>query len=695
MDGKPATPLEFLEDARPLPGENRFILGTFERGVTFYRQQIRALNLVYSIIEAKDACGKAKVLPCSRVIVIGGGAFGVTAAAAAAYAGFKVVLVERQQILHLQRGCDTRWLHPRFYDWPAPESESRLARLPILDWASGTAAQVAEELEREIQELTAAAKGTLRCIEHVNKFDLGRLSDGSFEIKLSAGGEQDIIPADVVIYAVGLGIETAKNEPYWRNDRLGQTELDYTGSERVRYVVSGIGDGGLIDVFRLTIADFRHERIFSEMFGTVDRPALVAFERLRSNATANEEWLYDQFVNLEGGPYGEIISGAKEVLSRRLRSDTSVTLNAPDGSLRRGLTLDRVSLSNALLAFCLYRVGAFQYEAGRLDLNNPHEPKLLGSADVPVWLKDAKLIVRHGTDRRRALRDAGCSEEVITFVERQKDLRDSGKAIYPAGWWGRYTAPSDAVNPGRPPAPVEFVPPALMTHSTTFVATLGNILASRLPERRFRVTLHRLVRFDGQEFYQQITPYGGNVESKVGLGRCFRAEAGLCGLAARSGSLVIARKTNDADFGKIWELVPLDRGGAKQIQPYVQSLVACPFFAPKIGSADDHVSLILFADSAEATFFSEEVLSAISAACRGFVNLLEDLNSRRAIRSIPTYYPGIKVDLTAELQGVITELRNLGVQLTDTTDRGWRQDLTFRTLNSLELEVGPSMNLGA
>jgi hypothetical protein len=35
---------EFLENARPFPGENRFVLGTFERGVTVYRQQIRALN---------------------------------------------------------------------------------------------------------------------------------------------------------------------------------------------------------------------------------------------------------------------------------------------------------------------------------------------------------------------------------------------------------------------------------------------------------------------------------------------------------------------------------------------------------------------------------------------------------------------------------------------------------------------------
>src|ERR1700679_949376 len=110
-----STPLDFLEGARPFAGENRFILGTFERGVTLYRQQIRALNLVYSLVEARDSAGRHIVPQESRLTVIGGGAFGTTVAAAGAYAKFQVVLIERHQtLLHLQRGCDTRWLHPRF-----------------------------------------------------------------------------------------------------------------------------------------------------------------------------------------------------------------------------------------------------------------------------------------------------------------------------------------------------------------------------------------------------------------------------------------------------------------------------------------------------------------------------------------------------------------------------------------------------
>src|SRR5262249_24873856 len=259
-------PSQFLEDARPFARQNKFILGTLESGITFYRQQIRALNLIYSLAEAKDATGAPKVSPGSRVAIVGGGAFGTTAAAAAAYAGFRVILMERQQhLLHLQGGCDTRWLHPRFYDWPAPESESRLARLPMLDWPASTAGQVADDIEGEFLDLVKRKNEGLRYILEVSKFKISESRNGIYEVHYRTTGGQHIVPCEVIIYSVGFGTEIGENERYWRNDRLGQTELDFTGGARVRYVVSGTGDGGLVDVFRLTIRDFRHERIFSEM----------------------------------------------------------------------------------------------------------------------------------------------------------------------------------------------------------------------------------------------------------------------------------------------------------------------------------------------------------------------------------------------------------------------------------------------
>jgi hypothetical protein len=695
-----AIPSQFLEDARPFPGENKFILGTFERGITFYRQQIRALNLVYSLVEAKDVTGAPEIAPGSCIVIVGGGAFGITAAAAAAYAGFQVVLLERQQdLLHLQHNCDTRWLHPRFYDWPAPESESRLARLPILDWAASTAGQVAAELQSEFFDLVRKKSGALRCVLEVSEFAiLGRRND-IYEFRYRTRTGQDIVPCAVILYAVGFGTEVGENAPYWRNDQLGQTELDFTGGKKVRYVVSGVGDGGLIDVFRLTIHDFRHEHIFSEMFGSPDNPLLSKLRTLANASTLEAGWLYDQFRSIET-EQTEAMANAMARLKSRQRSDTEVTLNGTDDSLRQSLTLDRVSLSNALLAYCLFRINAIRYEAGTLDTTDPRSPRLRGADAAnaqPPWLVDVKLIVRHGTDRERALRDVGC-EAAIDFMKKQKNIRDSGQAIFPAGWWGRYTAPADAANDDRPPVPVEFVPPALMTHATTFVSTLGSILQFLIDskstdgtgDRQFRVTLHRLVRFDGREVFQQITPYAGRVATKAGFGRFFPVEGGIVGLACRTGSLVVARKTDAETFDKIWQLTNLVKSGAKPVKPYVDSIFACPFFAPETEGEPHHVSLVLFVDSAEASFFDSQVLGTISAACRGFVQLLENLHKSGALKPVPTFYPGYRVQPNPALKQLVAELKTLGVTFEDANVHGWKEGLTFKTLESLDVEVGSS-----
>jgi hypothetical protein len=268
------------------------------------------------------------------------------------------------------------------------------------------------------------------------------------------------------------------------------------------------------------------------------------------------------------------------------------------------------------------------------------------------------LIIRHGTDREKVLRDLGFTDNAVDFIKNHKEIRDSGQPIFPAGWWGRYTAPDAAAHEDGPPVPVEFIPPALMTHATTFVSTLGSILGflidkkskDHASERKFRVALHRLVRFDGREVFQQITPYAGRVRNKSGIGRFFPVEAGIVGLACRTGSLVVARRTDSEKFNKIWELTDLGQSGAKDIKPYVDSLFACPFFAPEHDNGLSHVSLslVLFADSQEPDIFDHDVLGTISAACHGFVDLLESLKTSGALKPVPTFYSGFEIQLNSD-----------------------------------------------
>src|SRR4051812_48144348 len=72
-----------------------YLLGCLERRVTLFSQQMRALNLIYSLFEEE------RVGTGDRVAVVGGGAAGLTAAVAAALCGCHVTLLEKGELLGL------------------------------------------------------------------------------------------------------------------------------------------------------------------------------------------------------------------------------------------------------------------------------------------------------------------------------------------------------------------------------------------------------------------------------------------------------------------------------------------------------------------------------------------------------------------------------------------------------------------
>jgi threonine dehydrogenase-like Zn-dependent dehydrogenase len=116
-----AAVLEHMRVSGPYP--NTYFIGSKSIRLTFLSQQVRAFNLIWALQE-KRCLGKS-------VAVIGGGLAGMTAALAAQEAGAAVTLYERKaDLLHLQRGCQLRFIHPNVYDWPDPESSDAFTRLP-------------------------------------------------------------------------------------------------------------------------------------------------------------------------------------------------------------------------------------------------------------------------------------------------------------------------------------------------------------------------------------------------------------------------------------------------------------------------------------------------------------------------------------------------------------------------------------
>src|SRR5258708_3760084 len=105
-----------------LPDNPLYLVGIFARGVTVYSQQIRAFNLIWALVKK-----------------------GVD--------GDITIFEHRDTLLPLQHGSDTRWLHPRIYNWPADDSESAVADLPLLNWTAARASDVAAQILLEWSEL--------------------------------------------------------------------------------------------------------------------------------------------------------------------------------------------------------------------------------------------------------------------------------------------------------------------------------------------------------------------------------------------------------------------------------------------------------------------------------------------------------------------------------------------------------------
>ena len=256
-----------------------YVLGCFENRVTFYNQQVRALNLIHAI----------RNLPLPRpakIAVIGAGAGGLTAAAAAAIWDRRsgrsrdwevMVLDDRPDLLALIGHGSARWLHPHIYDWPAKGSTESGAGLCIMDWETGTAGTVIDGLRPHWERI--AREYGIDCNLGISDLQIERL-EGSGRYALRWYHDpQHGQPFDVVILAVGFGTEEKSNNfaqrtSYWAADNLERDETARPGF-RKKVLVSGTGDGGLIDILRLSFRRFRHDMVLQQLEEWLDRGGLL------------------------------------------------------------------------------------------------------------------------------------------------------------------------------------------------------------------------------------------------------------------------------------------------------------------------------------------------------------------------------------------------------------------------------------
>lgn len=258
---------DIIDGAAVRDRPNLFVIGSFDRRITFYSQQVRALSLVHAL---KDL-GYLNDSP--RIAVIGGGAAGVTAAAAAALVSNSgVVLFESaNELLSLQSATERRRLDPHIYDWPAHSTIDPIADLPILDWESGSSRSVREDVLAGFENISVRLGQRLQSKTRHRVTKLSTAGDG-YEVRFVdlEHQEPDVERTDqfhIVLLAVGFGIEprepveNIQSASYWSD--AGVPVREFEGRPSPRFFVSGAGDGGLIDLVAAGAMNFDHTRMIA------------------------------------------------------------------------------------------------------------------------------------------------------------------------------------------------------------------------------------------------------------------------------------------------------------------------------------------------------------------------------------------------------------------------------------------------
>ncbi|WP_276366233.1 hypothetical protein [Chryseolinea sp. H1M3-3] len=640
--------------------ESQYTTGLFQAGITVYKQQIRALNLFYAMHKTD------KFESTTSICIIGGGVAGLTFAAAALMANVKVYLLEKEStFLHLQQGCDTRKIYPYLYNWPDKGSRFPYAKLPILPWKADSAANVAKEILERFYEVEKSVETDL-CEAFVDvdvkystrpiiaqqrgqkKFDLSfygtRLKFGVDKLKT----QSRIIVVDHIIYCTGFGIERSHlagiTPSYWRNDDYGQTVIN----NKTNFFISGVGDGALIDLFRLKIQGFSYD-FFLDRYYSANNESEVTTELLKikeefeSNPSLTPVDLYRRFDSMH-----ELLVPLMSFLKDHKRNNINVKLVAKR-RFNEILDLNQISFINALILFLLLIENKgtdghwiwFDYIVGKTSINGNHcklqqiDPETLSPRGKPTAIKDAIPIIRHGSQRESAFGETNLTKDpgIDALKERQEE---SNIFNYEGPIW---TFESITALFKQPPKRF-LCTNETITLCTPLVSILSKMIRACSGNKKghFKVGLFRVVNSGGQRYFQSIAPYFGSKNPKKGkFGKLIQLNKGPLGMAAfLREPVLLVRKTG---FEKILEYLNLK---PTEIFANSQSVLVIPILAKWKDYSP--ANLLVCVDSDSATLLNDyNVILAIKSIMEGWINSINRAVGKQILMDDITFNPRIDV----------------------------------------------------
>lgn len=388
--------LEHWLSSATVPGaDGLYFVGTFDRRITFYSQQVRALRLARAMREA------GKIEANDSVAVVGAGAAGVTMALALALLDCRVTLFDpADEVLQLQSDSP-RLLHPHIYEWPSLGSLENDAGLPFLNWDLDTGGVVAAKLVEEFHGHRARLQQKL---VWKARHKLTNLAQEGSEWRLHFDNDSSYVVKQVVL-SMGFGDEKKTGDAdvydYWKQRGVGTAAIETNAP--ATYLVSGNGDGALTDILNLMISGFEHvpfTETFLSYFGQdVLRTTVLAAHEGR-NTEADLEPVF------EGDLHKVLLErGILDSLTPLLRKDRLLTINTsgPLLSLGRAAQLNQCMVYAVLAAARQAGIGV-RRSNGMISDVKKHADGLeafgISLGGVPLSERFNHVILRHGPEKK-------------------------------------------------------------------------------------------------------------------------------------------------------------------------------------------------------------------------------------------------------------------------------------------------------
>ena len=249
---------------------NVFTIGPYVSRVNFYSQQIRALNLVYSLEKEGPLKAATSRKTDIKIGIVGAGIAGLTAASGLARRGYKPYLYEVEDgavPIEYKKASVNRYIHPTVNYWPGQKLDPG-ADLPVLFWSADSCAEVTEKIWKQWENIRKSYKLEIKpqTVEKV----LIEANRGTLDFKTATNESHEVI-----ILATGFSseitVEGTMPGTYWTGSDEWRKLYGHKSRSDKKVAISGNGDGALIEALNLFYDKFDYGRMTDKLARVLDR----------------------------------------------------------------------------------------------------------------------------------------------------------------------------------------------------------------------------------------------------------------------------------------------------------------------------------------------------------------------------------------------------------------------------------------